>query len=148
MCPSHRRATFNSSNGLLRVLLASEISNVGNTTKRAAAGVLRAILFGRWGSLFEHLIPYPCVSGRRGWPECAETPAKGPGMFKSQQYRAKAAEFGELVKSSRGSDESLEFQKLQQERLAARRDATLGTAALSRWDNEGGAIHEGPPKTI
>ena len=136
-------------------------------------------------------------------------PAKGPGMFKSQQYRAKAAEYGELVKSSRGSDESLKFQKLQQEHVlrclgaaiimqwnslptmlqreifdtagsvgklletaalrgqiarflhkhkndagcnklpdAARRDATLGITALSRWDNEGGAIHEGPPKTI
>jgi hypothetical protein len=168
-------------------------------------------------------------------------------MFKSQQHRAKAAEYGELVKSSRGSDESLKFQKLQQERLASRadneqrladgydkavqvaeqdrsrgaafaaeeehvlrclgaaiimqwkslpttlqreifdtagsvgklletaalrgqiarflhkhrddagcnklpdavrRDAALGTTALSRWDNEGGAIHEGPPKTI
>jgi len=168
-------------------------------------------------------------------------------MFKSQQYRAKAAEYGELVKSSRGSDESLQFKKLQQERLASRadneqrladsydkavqvaeqdrsrgaalaaeeehvlrclgaaiimqwnslpttlqreifdtagsvgklletaalrgqiarflhkhkddagcnklpdavrRDAALGTTALSRWDNEGGAIHEGPPKTI
>jgi len=168
-------------------------------------------------------------------------------MFKSQQYRAKAAEYGELVKGSRGSDERLKFQKLQQERLAsradneqrladdydkavqvaeqdrsrgaalateeehvlrclgaaiimqwnslpttlqreifdtagsvgklletaalrgqiarflhkhkndagcnklpdaARRDAALGTTALSRWDNEGGAIHEGPLKTI
>jgi hypothetical protein len=167
-------------------------------------------------------------------------------MFKSQQYRAKAAEYGELVKSSGGSDESRKFQKLQkrlasradneeglansfdsavqvaeQDRShgaalaaeeehvlrclgaaiimqwnsfpttlqreifdtagsvgelletaalrgqiarflhkhkndagcnklpdAARRDATLGTTALSRWDNEGGAIHEGRPKTI
>ena len=25
---------------------------------------------------------------------------------------------------------------------AARRDATLGTAALSRWDNEGGAVRD------
>src|SRR6185312_1302344 len=31
---------------------------------------------------------------------------------------------------------------------AARRDATLGTAALSRWDNEGGAVHKGPAKAI
>jgi hypothetical protein len=167
-------------------------------------------------------------------------------MFKSQEYRAKAGEYGELVKSSGGSDESRNFQKLQ-ERLAsredneeglansfdnavqvaeqdrshgealaaeeehvlrclgaaiimqwnslpttlqreifdtagsvgklletaalrgqiarflhkhkndagcnklpdaARRDATLGTAALSRWDNEGGAVHEGPSKAI
>ena len=167
-------------------------------------------------------------------------------MFRSQQYRAKAAEYGELVKSSGGSNESRHFQDLQ-ERLAsradneqaladsyndavqaeehdrslgaalaaeeehvlrclgaaiimqwnslpttlqreifdtagsvgklletaalrgqiarflhkhkndagcnrlpdaARRDATLATAALSRWDNEGGAVHEGPSKTI
>jgi hypothetical protein len=167
-------------------------------------------------------------------------------MFKSQQYRAKAAEYGELVKSSGSSDESRNFQRLQ-ERLvsladneqgladnydeavqvveqdrsrgaalaaeeeyvlrclgaaiimqwnslpttlqreifdtagsvgklletaelrgqiarflhkhkndsgcnktpdAARRDATSGTAALSRWDNEGGAVPEGPAKTI
>src|SRR5579872_7275565 len=31
---------------------------------------------------------------------------------------------------------------------AARRDAALSTAALSRWDDEGGAVHEGPAKTI
>ncbi len=166
-------------------------------------------------------------------------------MFRSQQYRAKAAEYGELVKRSAGSDEGRHFRKLQ-ERLvlradneqaladdydeavqvaeqdrsygaalaaeeehvlrclgaaiimqwnslpttlqreifdtagsvgqlletaelrgqiarflhkhkndsgcnklpdAARRDATLGTAALSRWDNEGGAVPEGPAKT-
>ena len=171
---------------------------------------------------------------------------RGPGRFKSQQYRAKAAVYGELVKSSGGSDESRNFQKLQ-ERLASRadneqaladdfdnavqvaeqdrsqgaalaaeeehvlrclgaaiimqwnslpttlqreifdtagsvgklletaalrgqiarflhkhkndsgchklpnaapRDAALSTAALSRWDNEGGAVHEGPSKTI
>jgi hypothetical protein len=167
-------------------------------------------------------------------------------MFKSQQYRAKAAECGELAKRSNGSDESRNFQKLQeslasrvdneqgladnydnavqvaeQDRSrgaalaaeeehvlrclgaaiimqwsslptilqreifdtagsvgklletaalrgqiarflhkhkndagcnklpdAARRDTTLGTTALSRWDNEGGAVHEGPSKTI
>lgn len=38
---------------------------------------------------------------------------KGPGMFKSQQYRARAAEYGELIKSSTGSDERRKFQKLQ-----------------------------------
>ena len=167
-------------------------------------------------------------------------------MFRSQQYRAKAAEYGELVRSSGGSDESRSFEKLQErlvsladneQRLAdnyddalqvveqdpsggaalaaeeehvlrclgaavimqwnslpttlqreifdtagsvgklletaalrgqiarflhkhkndsgcnklpnaAGRDATLSTAALSRWDNEGGAVHEGPSKTI
>ncbi len=167
---------------------------------------------------------------------------KGPGMFKSQHYRAKAAEYGELVKGSTGSDESRKFQELQkrlvsladnEQRLAdnydnavqgaeqdrsggvalaaeeehvlrclgaaiimqwntlpttlqreifdtagsvgqlletaalrgqiarflhkhkndagynklsevARRDAKLGTAALSRWDNEGGAVRGEP----
>jgi hypothetical protein len=34
-------------------------------------------------------------------------------MFKSQQYRAKATEFGELVKTSTGPEESREFQKLE-----------------------------------
>ncbi len=50
--------------------------------------------------------------------ECAVTSTKGPGMFRSQQYRAKAAEYGELVKSSGGSDESRSFRKLQ-ERLVS-----------------------------
>ena len=34
-------------------------------------------------------------------------------MFKSQQYRAKATEFGELVKTSTSPEESREFQKLE-----------------------------------
>jgi hypothetical protein len=34
-------------------------------------------------------------------------------MFKSQHYRAKATEFGELVKTSTGPEESREFQKLE-----------------------------------
>ena len=34
-------------------------------------------------------------------------------MFKSQQYRAKAAEYGELVKGSTGSDQRSKLQKLQ-----------------------------------
>src|SRR5581483_8071803 len=171
---------------------------------------------------------------------------KGPGMFKSRQYRAEAAKYGERVKDSTGPDESRKLQE-RQDRLvsladneqglsddyddavhvaeqdrsrgaaladeeehvlrclgaaiimqwnalpttlqreifdtagsvgklletaalrgqiarflhkhkndagcnrlpdAARRDATLGTAALSRWDNEGGAVHEGPAKTV
>jgi hypothetical protein len=42
-------------------------------------------------------------------------------MFRSRQYRAKAAEYGELVKSSGGSNESRTFQDLQ-ERLASRAD--------------------------
>ena len=46
---------------------------------------------------------------------------KEPGLFKSQQYRAKAAEYGELVKRSTDSDEGRKFQKLQ-ERLASLAD--------------------------
>ncbi len=57
---------------------------------------------------------------------------KGPGMFKSQQYRAKAAEYGELVKGSTGSDESRKFQKLQ-ERLASLADNEQGLA--DNYDN-------------
>ena len=34
-------------------------------------------------------------------------------MFKSQQYRAKATEYGELVKTSTSPEESREFQKLE-----------------------------------
>jgi hypothetical protein len=52
---------------------------------------------------------------------------KGPGMFKSQQYRAKATEYGELVKGSTGSDESRKFQELQ-ERLTSLADNEQGLA--------------------
>jgi hypothetical protein len=52
---------------------------------------------------------------------------KGPGMFKSQQYRAKAAEYGEPVKGSTGSDESSKLQELQ-ERLASLADNEQGLA--------------------
>jgi hypothetical protein len=34
-------------------------------------------------------------------------------MFKSQQYRVKATECGELVKSSTGAEESRKFQDLE-----------------------------------
>jgi hypothetical protein len=57
---------------------------------------------------------------------------KGPGMFKSQQYRAKTAEYGELVNSSTGSDESRNFQKLQ-ECLASLADNEQGLA--DSYDN-------------
>jgi hypothetical protein len=57
---------------------------------------------------------------------------KGPGMFKSQQYRAKAAEYGELVKGSTESDESRKFQELQ-ERLASLADNEQGLA--NNYDN-------------
>ena len=42
-------------------------------------------------------------------------------MFKSQQHRAKAAEYGELIKHSSGQGESDEFQKLQDRHVSARR---------------------------
>jgi len=38
---------------------------------------------------------------------------KGLCMFKSRQYRVKAAEYGELVKSSAGADESRKYQDLE-----------------------------------
>ena len=38
---------------------------------------------------------------------------KGLCMFKSQQYRAKATEYGELVKSSADAEESRKFQDLE-----------------------------------
>jgi len=57
---------------------------------------------------------------------------KGPGMFKSQQYPAKAAEYGELVKSSTGSDERRKFQELQ-ERLALLADNEQGLS--NNYDN-------------
>jgi hypothetical protein len=42
-------------------------------------------------------------------------------MFKSQHYRAKAAEYGERVKSATGPDESRKFEELQ-DRLASLAD--------------------------
>jgi len=54
-------------------------------------------------------------------------------MFKSQQYRAKAAEYGELIRgSTTGSDESRKFQELQ-ERLALLADNEQGLA--NYYDN-------------
>src|SRR5437660_10516078 len=53
-------------------------------------------------------------------------PTKGLCMFKSQQYRAKATEYGELVKTSISPEESREFQKLE------RRFASLITSRSSR----------------
>jgi hypothetical protein len=60
---------------------------------------------------------------------------KGPGMFKSQQYRAKAAEYGELVKGSTGPDESRIFQE-RQDHLASLADNEQGLA--DSYDN---AVH-------
>jgi hypothetical protein len=48
-------------------------------------------------------------------------------MFKSQQYRAKAAECGELVKSSGSAEESRKFQDLE-DRFASLADNERGLA--------------------
>jgi len=48
-------------------------------------------------------------------------------MFKSRQYRAKAAEYGELVKSSTSPNERSDFQQLEQ-RFASLADNEQGLA--------------------
>jgi hypothetical protein len=48
-------------------------------------------------------------------------------MFKSRQYRAKAAEYGELVKSSTSPNERRDFQQLEQ-RFASLADNEQGLA--------------------
>jgi hypothetical protein len=48
-------------------------------------------------------------------------------MFKSQQYRAKAAEYGELIKGSTSAEEIHKFQGLQ-DRLASLADNEQGLA--------------------
>jgi hypothetical protein len=60
---------------------------------------------------------------------------KGPGMFKSQQYRAKAAEYDELIKRSTDPDEVHGFQKLQH-RFSSLADNEQGLA--DEYDN---AVH-------
>lgn len=56
-------------------------------------------------------------------------------MFKSQQYRAEAAEYGELVKGSSGPDESRKFQE-RQDHLVSLADNEQGLADV--YDN---AVH-------
>jgi hypothetical protein len=56
-------------------------------------------------------------------------------MFKSQQYRAKATEFGELVKTSTSSEESREFQNLE------RRFASLADNEQVLADNHKSAVY-------
>jgi NTP pyrophosphatase (non-canonical NTP hydrolase) len=48
-------------------------------------------------------------------------------MFKSQQYRAKAAEYGELVRASTSPNERRDFQELE-DRFAALADNEEGLA--------------------
>jgi hypothetical protein len=56
-------------------------------------------------------------------------------MFKSQQYRAKATEYGELVKTSISPEESREFQKLE------RRFASLADNEQVLADDHNSAVH-------
>jgi hypothetical protein len=56
-------------------------------------------------------------------------------MFRSQQYRAKAADYGELIKRSTDPDEIRQFQELQ-DRLASLADNEQGLA-----DNFDNAVH-------
>jgi hypothetical protein len=60
---------------------------------------------------------------------------KGLCMFKSQQYRAKATEYGELVKTSISPQESREFQKLE------RRFASLADNEQVLADDHNSAVH-------
>ena len=53
-------------------------------------------------------------------------------MFKSKQYRAEAAEYGELVRKSTGPDESRKFEDLQ-DRLASLAENEQGLA--DNYDN-------------
>jgi hypothetical protein len=62
-------------------------------------------------------------------------PRKGLGMFKFQQYRAKAAEFGERAKGSTGPDESRKLEELQ-DHHASLADNEQGLA-----DNYQDALH-------
>jgi hypothetical protein len=61
---------------------------------------------------------------------------KGLCMFKSQQYRAKAIEFGGLVKTSTSPEESREFQRL------ARRFASLAENEQVLADDYKSAVHD------
>jgi hypothetical protein len=65
-------------------------------------------------------------------------------MFKSQQYRAKAAEYGELAKGSTGSDESRRFQELQ-ERLSSLADNEQGLANNYQCSASAGPIPRRSP---
>jgi DUF1680 family protein len=56
-------------------------------------------------------------------------------MFKSQQYRAEAAKYGELIKGSTGPDESRKFQE-RQDRLVSLADNEQGLS--DGYDN---AVH-------
>lgn len=63
-------------------------------------------------------------------------------MFKFQQYHARATERGELVKGPT-SNKQADRDKLPSTE-ATLSDARWVAAALSRWDNEGGAVRDEP----
>ncbi|MBZ0148183.1 MAG: hypothetical protein K8F62_11675 [Pseudorhodoplanes sp.] len=73
-------------------------------------------------------------------------------MFTPQQYRAKAAEYTELIKTAGSADEEREFRKLESSFLALatntqwmadNHDKTLHpvqeASASTNWNDEGGA---------
>jgi hypothetical protein len=66
-------------------------------------------------------------------------PTKAPGMFKSQQDHAKAAEFGQRVKSPTGSDESRMLEEPQDRR------AVLADNAQGPADDDHNAQHDAEP---
>jgi hypothetical protein len=71
-------------------------------------------------------------------------------MFKSQQYRARAGEYG--AEGSAVPDESRFLSRIAGESphkdscdkpwQVARRDSEFIASALSRWDNEGGRVRD------
>jgi len=69
-------------------------------------------------------------------------PTKGPDMFRSQKYRAEAAEYGERVKDSTDPRESRKLQK-SQDRLAALADNEQGLA-----DDYHDAVHVEEPNQL
>src|SRR6476661_6522201 len=81
-----------------------------------------------WGSFFEPLVP---ISISRSTIEIGRNPRrlqrKGSALFKSQQYRAKATECGDLVKSSTSAEESRKFQDLE-DRFVSLADNERGLA--------------------
>jgi hypothetical protein len=60
-------------------------------------------------------------------------------MATPRQYRAKALEFGELVKTSSGPDQRRDFQRLEQ--------SFTGLADYRRWlaDNHQHSVHAAEP---
>jgi hypothetical protein len=121
-----------------------------------------------WGSLSSPSIPISksTLVNHRDWPECAETSnERALHMFKSQQHRARATASGEPVKGSTSAEERRKFKtwragfvlltehrrknEVGRNKLPLTKDtpsdARSGAAALSRWENEGGSVHDELP---